>query len=210
MHGGDAMDASKIIERLENRTPTIMGMQRFKQSAVLLPLVSIQDETHILFQVRSMNLNSQPGDVCFPGGRRDPVDESPKDTAVRETMEELGIRKETIDSVIPIDYLVHSGGRIIYPFVGKLLHPEEITPNKAEVEEVFTVPLQYLLETEPEVYKVHVHVKPDDNFPFDRIVGGKNYKWSSGHVDELFYQYNGKVIWGLTAKILTHFLQLIK
>lgn len=204
------MDTSKIIAKLANRTPSIMGEQHYKQSAVLLPLVNIQNQTHILFEVRSLNMRSQPGDICFPGGRIDPEDPSPKHTAIRETTEELGISAKSIESLIPLDYIVNDGRRIIYPFVGKLLKPEEIVPNQAEVEEVFTVPLDFFLTTEPEVYKVHFHVKPEENFPFDLIVGGENYKWNAGHIDEIFYQYNGKVIWGLTAKILTHFLQLIK
>ena len=63
------MNASQIIEKLGNRTPSIMGEKLNRQAAVLLPLLTIRDETHILFQVRSMQLKSQPGDICFPGGR---------------------------------------------------------------------------------------------------------------------------------------------
>lgn len=210
MHGGDYMDASRILAKLEGRAPSIMGQQRYKQSAVLLPLLNIQDETHVLFEVRSMQMRSQPGDICFPGGRIDKTDKSPKETAIRETMEELGISASNIEAVTPLDYIVNDSGRIIYPFVGKLLNYEQIKLNEAEVSEVFTVPLSYFLETEPEVYKVHFQVNPEKDFPFDLIVGGKDYKWNTGHIDELFYQYNGKVIWGLTAKILTHFVHLLK
>lgn len=204
------MDASKILAKLENRTPRVMGEQHYRQSAVLLPLTTIQNETHILFEVRAMHMRSQPGDVCFPGGRIDPQDPSPKHAAIRETTEELGISAKNIEGLTPLDYIVNDSGRIIYPFVGTLLHSETIVPNEAEVAEVFTVPLNFFLETEPEIYKVRVHVTPEDNFPFDRIVGGKDYKWSANHINEIFYQYNGKVIWGLTARILTHFLQLIR
>ncbi|WP_405097766.1 NUDIX hydrolase [Oceanobacillus sp. FSL H7-0719] len=204
------MDASRILAKLEGRAPSIMGQQRYKQSAVLLPLLNIQDETHVLFEVRSMQMRSQPGDICFPGGRIDKTDKSPKETAIRETMEELGISASNIEAVTPLDYIVNDSGRIIYPFVGKLLNYEQIKLNEAEVSEVFTVPLSYFLETEPEVYKVHFQVNPEKDFPFDLIVGGKDYKWNTGHIDELFYQYNGKVIWGLTAKILTHFVHLLK
>lgn len=204
------MDASRILAKLEGRAPSIMGQQRYKQSAVLLPLLNIQDETHVLFEVRSMQMRSQPGDICLPGGRIDKTDKSPKETAIRETMEELGISASNIEAVTPLDYIVNDSGRIIYPFVGKLLNYEQIKLNEAEVSEVFTVPLSYFLETEPEVYKVHFQVNPEKDFPFDLIVGGKDYKWNTGHIDELFYQYNGKVIWGLTAKILTHFVHLLK
>lgn len=210
MHGGDCMDASKVFSKLKNRVPSIMGEQQYKQSAVLLPLLDIQDETHVLFEVRSMQMRSQPGDICFPGGRIDKEDKDPQETAIRETTEELGINAGNIQSIIPLDYVVNDSGRIIYPFVGELLNHEQIILNQAEVSEVFTVPLNYFLETKPEVYKVHFQVQPEKNFPFDLIVGGKDYKWNSGHIHELFYKYNGKVIWGLTAKILTHFIHLIK
>ena len=204
------MDASKIFAKLKDRSPMIMGQQHFKESAILLPLLTIQGETHILFEVRAMQMRSQPGDICFPGGRIDKSDKNPMEAAIRETKEELGIGAENIKSITPLDYIVNDSGRILYPFVGELLNHDYITPNEFEVGEVFTVPLNYFLETEPEVYKVHFQVNPEKDFPFDLIVGGKDYKWSNGHIDELFYQYDGRVIWGLTAKILTHFIHLLK
>lgn len=204
------MDASKIFAKLKDRSPTIMGQQHFKESAVLLPLLTIQEETHVLFEVRAMQMRSQPGDICFPGGRIDKSDTNPMEAAIRETKEELGIGAENLKSITPLDYIVNDSGRIVYPFVGELLNHDHIAPNEFEVGEVFTVPLNYFLETEPEVYKIHFQVNPEKDFPFDLIVGGKDYKWSAGHIDELFYQYNGRVIWGLTAKILTHFIELLK
>lgn len=204
------MDASKVFSKLQDRVPTIMGQHRFKQSAVLLPLIDIEGETHVLFEVRSMQMRSQPGDICFPGGRIDPEDKNPKETAIRETTEELGIEANNIESIIPLDYLVNDSGRIIYPFVGKILNHEQIIPNEAEVSEVFTVPLHHFLDADPDIYKVHINIEPEEDFPFDLIVGGKDYKWRAGHIDEMFYKYDEKVIWGLTAKILTHFINLIK
>jgi peroxisomal coenzyme A diphosphatase NUDT7 len=53
-------------------------------------------------------------------------------------------------------------------------------------------------------------VKPDKNFPLELIVGGEDYNWRTSKIDEYFYQYEDKVIWGLTAKILSHFIELIK
>ncbi|GAB3049553.1 NUDIX hydrolase [Virgibacillus ainsalahensis] len=202
------MDASDIIAQLKHRTPRILGYENYFRSAVLLPLIEKDNETHVLFEVRSMQIR-QPGDICFPGGRIDREDKDPTHTAIRETTEELGIGEETIKDVIPLDYMVSDSGRIVYPFTGKITSPELITPNKAEVEEVFTVPLNFFLETKPEQYKVNMHMRPEADFPFDSIVGGENYNWQVRQVDELFYRYDGKVIWGLTAKILTHFIELV-
>ena len=81
--------------------------------------------------------------------------------------------------------------------------------NKDEVEEVFTVPLSYLMNAKPEKYRVDFEVRPESDFPYELIQGGKDYDWRPRKLDEYFYFYEDRVIWGLTAKILTHFLSLI-
>lgn len=204
------MELEDILEKLQKREPTILDYEKFKKSAILIPLLEKENELHLLFEVRSFKMRTQPGDICFPGGRVEQQDKSPLHTAIRETTEELGIDEKGIKNVIPLDYLVSDMGRVIYPFIGKLTNPEEIIPHEAEVEEVFTVPLYYFLETKPERHTVNVHIQPDESFPFELIVGGENYNWQIRQFEELFYQYDGKAIWGLTAKILTHFVDLIK
>lgn len=204
------MNASNIIAKLKNHEPSILGHEKFRKYAVLLPLIDIEDETHILFEVRSMNLRSQPGDVCFPGGKVDTVDKTEMHTAIRETSEELGISSTHIYDVIPLDYIVSDFGRMIYPYIGRIKNLEQITPNRDEVEETFTVPLSYFLNTKPKRYRVNVQVIPEENFPYDLIIGGENYDWRTHHIDELFYTYGERVIWGLTAKILTHFVSLLQ
>jgi 8-oxo-dGTP pyrophosphatase MutT (NUDIX family) len=204
------LELEDILEKLQKREPTILDYEKFKKSAILIPLLEKENELHLLFEVRSFKMRTQPGDICFPGGRVEQQDKSPLHTAIRETTEELGIDEKGIKNVIPLDYLVSDMGRVIYPFIGKLTNPEEIIPHEAEVEEVFTVPLYYFLETKPERHTVNVHIQPDESFPFELIVGGENYNWQIRQFEELFYQYDGKAIWGLTAKILTHFVDLIK
>ncbi|RLL42745.1 CoA pyrophosphatase [Oceanobacillus piezotolerans] len=204
------MDKDTIINQLKKRKPRILGEDTLRKSAVLLPLVETNNETHILFEKRAMHMRRQPGDICFPGGRIDKEDTNPAACAIRETTEELGIPATSITSLVPLDYLVFDMGRMIYPYVGIINHPEEIIPNKEEVGEVFTVPLEFLLNTEPEIHKIHLQVIPDEKFPLDLIIGGENYQWQMRQIDELFYQYEGKVIWGLTAKILHHFITLIR
>ncbi|MFC3041114.1 NUDIX hydrolase [Virgibacillus xinjiangensis] len=204
------MDASSIINKLKDRTPAILGQNNYFRSAILIPLVEKDGETHLLFEVRSMKLHRQPGDTCFPGGRIEQDDQSPCAAAIRETTEELTVKKQQVEEVIPLDYVVSDSGRIIYPFVGSIRTMEEIQPNDGEVEEVFTVPLSFFLENEPDIHQVRLHVEPGDDFPYELIVGGENYNWQFRKIDELFYQYDGKVIWGLTAKILRHFVDLLK
>jgi peroxisomal coenzyme A diphosphatase NUDT7 len=203
------MNIDSILTTLAEKEPGIMGLENFRRSAVLIPLVERNNETHILFEVRSLNMRRQPGDICFPGGRIDSNDPTPQACAIRETVEELGISNQSISDVTPIDYVVSDMGRIIYPFVGRIPDVKKITPNESEVGEVFTVPLSHFQQTEPDSYKVNFKVIPAEDFPFNLIVGGENYNWQIRHMEELFYRYEDRVIWGLTAKILQHFLTLI-
>ncbi|WP_338469797.1 CoA pyrophosphatase [Niallia sp. XMNu-256] len=204
------MELSKVITKLSGHKPNILGHKELQTFAVLLPLLEKNNETHVLFEVRSMNLRRQPGEICFPGGKMEKDDPNHSQCAIRETSEELGISEEEIANVMPLDFMANATGNIIYPFVGTIKNPDKIKPNQLEVGEVFTVPLNYFLTTEPEVYKIHFKVVPEENFPLDLLIGGENYKWQIHPIDEYFYQYNGKVIWGLTAKILVHFLSILK
>lgn len=204
------MNADDIILKLKNRNPHILGMETYRKYSVLLPLVEKEHEIHILFEVRSMTMRSQPGDVCFPGGRVDQTDINEQFSAIRETSEELGIDPALIREVIPLDYLVSDQGRIVYPFVGKITSLQTMVLNEAEVAEVFTVPLAFFLNTKPKTYKVHFRAEPEADFPYDLVYGGKNYAWRGRGVDELFYEYEGRVIWGLTAKIVAHFAELVE
>lgn len=207
---GEEMNTDEVMKKVRNRKVSLLGIEKYKQYAVLLPLVDVNDESHILFEVRSKQMRSQPGDVCFPGGRMDQTDFNEQYCAVRETSEELGVDRSIIKDVTPLDYIVSDHGRIIYPFVGKLATLETLNINKAEVDEVFTVPLSFFLHTRPKVYKINLKVIPEENFPYDLIQGGENYDWRMKEIDELFYKYNDQVIWGLTAKILTHFIRILK
>jgi peroxisomal coenzyme A diphosphatase NUDT7 len=176
---------------------------------VLLPLVAVNDEIHVLFEVRSKKLRRQPGEICFPGGRIEQSDKDERQTAIRETTEELGISEKSITDVVPLDYMI-SFGRIVYPFAGFINNLKEIKPNLDEVEEIFTVPLSYLIEKGPEIHHVEFKIEPGEDFPYSQIAGGENYKWRIRKLEENFYYFEDKAIWGLTAKILKHFISITK
>ncbi|TYS18109.1 CoA pyrophosphatase [Rossellomorea vietnamensis] len=200
------MNIEDIQLRFNNRTPTILGSGQYYRFSVLLPLIEINDEIHILFEVRSEQLRRQPGDICFPGGKVDESDDTEKQTAIRETCEELGIEEGNLSGIYPMDYIVSSFGTFIFPYVGILDEKAIIKPNADEVAETFTVPLSFFIDTDPKVYKVGFTIEPEEDFPLDLIAGGENYNWQTRKIDEYFYFYEDKVIWGLTAKILKHFI----
>ena len=71
------MDQEKWKERLLTNEELFIGERTAFRSAVLIPLVQVDGEWSVLFEVRSSTMRTQPGDICFPGGRIDPTDESP-------------------------------------------------------------------------------------------------------------------------------------
>ncbi|WP_297988565.1 CoA pyrophosphatase [Anoxybacillus sp.] len=197
------------MEKLQQRTPTIMDFDTFATYAVLLPLVRQNDDVFVLFEVRSFQLRRQPGEICFPGGKIDECDQNPSDAAVRETCEELGIQKESITHIVPLDYMLSPFGMVIYPFAA-FVDTTCMKINEKEVAEVFTVPLSFFVETKPDIYHVQLEPKPEEHFPFEHIPGGRQYNWRPRQIEEHFYYYKDKVIWGLTAKIVHHFTRLIQ
>lgn len=203
------MKPEHLLRKLKDRPSGILGGNQFTKFAVLLPLIEKEDDLHILFEVRALDLRRQPGEICFPGGKIDKTDRDEQHSAIRETSEELGIPEKSITNVYPLDYMVSPFGTIIYPYVGMISEPGSILPNPSEVGEIFTVPLTFLKHAQPEIYKVQFKMKPENAFPFHLIAGGENYDWQTRQMEEYFYYYNGKVIWGLTARVLKHFLEVI-
>ncbi|WP_088008136.1 NUDIX hydrolase [Indiicoccus explosivorum] len=204
------MKPKKFLDRVKEHTPSVLGHEDFAKYAVLLPLIEKNGETHVVFEVRSYSLRRQPGEICFPGGRIDRADEDAKETALRETEEELGISPAEISDVHSLDYLVSPFGMMVYAFAGEISAEAELELNKAEVDHVFTVPLSFFFSTPPKVYRIGFSVQPEPDFPFDLITGGEEYDWRTRHMEEYFYSYGDKVIWGLTARILAHFISVVK
>src|SRR6478672_11446403 len=100
------MELEKILTKLKMHTPSILGSEDFSKYAVMIPLIQKDSKVHVLFEVRSLELRSQPGEICFPGGKMDKQDRDERAAAIRETVEELGIKSEQISGVFPIDYMI--------------------------------------------------------------------------------------------------------
>jgi len=197
---------SKLEQIFKERTPKVIG--GFEKSAVMILLVEEKLELSIVFEVRAFKLKSQPGDICLPGGKVEP-NENPRETSIRETMEELNLERDQIDLIGDMDYYVSPYGNILYAYVGKLKYGE-INPSTDEVDHVFKVPLKFFLENEPLFYKMEIGPINQDGFPFHLINGGKDYRFRKGYLDEYFYEYNKYVMWGFTAQIIKSFIDVLK
>lgn len=185
------------------------NMSSNSESAVLVPLVQKVDGWHVLFEIRNPDLRWQPGDICFPGGRIESYDGDPEVTAVRETVEELGVDREGVTIWGPLDRVVAVIGVNIYPYVGELAD-QQLSPNHDEVMALFTVPLNWLLAATPRRATMRVLTKPEDNFPWEQLPSYER-EWKKRKTYEVyFYEYGEYLIWGLTAQILKNFLEIYR
>lgn len=196
-----------MLEELRGRKPTLIDFEQYRCSAVVIPLIEKNGEYEVLFEVRSRNLHHQPGEICFPGGRCE-SGEKPEEAALREICEELLVEPEQVEMVAPMDILISPSSMILYPYLG-ILKNYQGTFGTDEVDQIFTVPLKYFLETEAETYYNRVYNVPQEDFPFDKIEGGEHYKWHQGKYPVHFYEYDHYIIWGLTARIMRSVAQLI-
>ena len=205
------MFLDKVTDQLNKNKSHFIGEATAFPSAVLIPFVQVDGEWHILFEVRSLTMRKQPGDISFPGGRIDPTDASPMAAAIRETSEELGVEPENINMIGELSPYVASPSFVVYPFVATVDYDEIMhSYNTEEVEEVFTVPVNWLLSHEPYMHEIAMEPVPSADFPFEKIMNGTQYQWRSRMMEEWFYEYGEYTIWGLTARILKHFVEVIK
>jgi 8-oxo-dGTP pyrophosphatase MutT (NUDIX family) len=148
-------------------------------AAVLVPLFERDGEAHVWLVRRPATLRDHAGQVAFPGGKKDPGDESMLATALREAEEELGIAPSSVDVLGVLDEIPTITGFTITPWVGWLRADTAIVPNEAEVARAFAPPLRAFF------------APPSGNLP-----------WSGWAID-------GENVWGATAAILRGFVALV-
>jgi len=118
-----------------------------RPAAVLVPIVDRPGGLTVLLTRRSPNLSSHAGQVAFPGGRIDDGDDGPVGAALRETEEETGIPGDFITPVGLLDPYETGSGFVIVPVVAVLREGCSPQANPDEVDEIFEVPLAFLMDT---------------------------------------------------------------
>lgn len=201
-----------FVRRLAGRQPRIHNEGECLVSAVLVPIVKKEGIPHILFEVRASSLHRQPGEVCFPGGKVELSEMSqPQETAIRESVEELGIRREQVVLVGPLDYQITPPGTLIYPYLGIIEDAGIIKPNHYEVASTFLAPVEYFTSP-PGASTVEVATRYAADFPYHRVPPSykKRENWlKQWSFPVYFYEYRGHFIWGVTARILYNFINLL-
>lgn len=202
------MDIENIVEKFKTRRSKPMDIQ--KEFSVLVPLIRNNENWEIIYELRSQNI-TQPGEISFPGGKVE-QGETYKEAAIRETMEELNLKEENIEVIGELDFLVSYDNIIIHCYLGIIsgVSVKDIDPNKEEVDHMFTVPLEFFLETEPDTYFLGIKTVLNEEFPYNLIPNGKDYNWRDGNRSVQFYHYKDYTIWGYTAKMTKQFIDIIK
>jgi len=162
-----------------------------KAAAVLVPIFERDGILNVVYIRRSDDVASHRGQVAFPGGRVDPVDQTVLDTALREAHEEVGIEPRTVEVLGALPTATtYTSGIIVSPFAGLIPHSTPFRPQESEVAEIFVVPLPALSDLR---YRGEYEWARDD---------GKVARYPA-------ILYGGQTIWGLTYRITVDLLAII-
>jgi 8-oxo-dGTP pyrophosphatase MutT (NUDIX family) len=157
---------------------------------VLVPLIERPAGLQVLLTQRASHLKHHPGQISFPGGRIELADAGPWEAALREAQEEIGLDPQYVTRAGFLqDHLVISGFRVT-PAVGFVRPGFDLRLDETEVENVFEVPLEFVLDVR-------------NHLPRDRKVAGHTVI-----THEIPYQ--GRQIWGATASMLITFARLLR
>jgi 8-oxo-dGTP pyrophosphatase MutT (NUDIX family) len=159
------------------------------RAAVLVPLVERPAGLQVLLTQRASHLKNHPGQISFPGGRIESADAGPWEAALRETQEEIGLEPQFVTRAGYLqDHLVISGFRVT-PAVGFVQPGFNLQLDQTEVENVFEVPLEFVLDVR-------------NHLPRDRRIAGHTIITHE-------IPYEGRQIWGATASMLITFARLL-
>jgi 8-oxo-dGTP pyrophosphatase MutT (NUDIX family) len=178
----------RLQQILAQRPAVEINAPQYRRACVLVPLVRDDSGWSILFSRRSANLAAHSGQVAFPGGAVE-EGEALEAAAIREAEEEVGIRGPSVELIGRLDDLITNSGFLVAPFVGVIRERIDYVLHEAEVEEVFEVPIDAILDvSQPEV----------------RYVAFRDRRYPA-----YFYRYGDNEIWGLTGRMLKSFLDLV-
>lgn len=158
------------------------GAPRLRPASVLVPLVERGPGLSVILTRRAARLAHHPGQVAFPGGKQDPDDADARAAALREAEEEIGLPAAAVrilGALAPHETVTSFR---VTPFVGLVAAPFEPRLDRAEVDEIFEAPLDFLLD------------------PANLQVHGR--RWQGRWRQYYAIPYGPHYIWGATARML--------
>lgn len=176
---------------LEQQSQKQISLENRRCAGVLLPIIW-REKPFIVLTKRSNHVENHKGEISFPGGSFEPHDKTLKQTALRESEEEIGLPPSQVEVLGALDdTFVQVSSFVVRPFVGWLSPPYQFTVDETETAEVLEIPLDYFLnDANYQPCKVNYH---------DMVLHRHAYPWRED-----------RIIWGATARILRSFCQVIK
>ena len=169
-------------------------MNREPAHASVLLAIMLREQPTVLLTERTAHLSTHSGQVAFPGGRADPGDATPAATALREAQEEVGLAPEFVEVLGTLPTYVTGSSFIITPVVALVRPGFTLQPNPHEVDDVFEVPLDFLMD--PLNHRRHA-----------MEWNGEVREWYSMPYDDGRQE---RFIWGATAGMLRNFYHLLR
>lgn len=184
----------EILDRERAKSITYeqdFSRKNLKKAAVLVPFVCDNNQWSLLFTRRSDNLKNHQGQVSFPGGGMEQVDETIVDTAYREAFEEIGLSKSEIQYVGLMPDFVTISDYLVTPVVSWVNWPVKLQISNHEVSKVFTIPINFLNNKKNWEERIYTHP-------------------SGIHGSVIFYNlFDGELLWGISAKITIDLLRMV-
>ena len=157
-------------------------------SAVLLPMYFKQGEYYLLFTKRTQKVKEHKGQISFPGGAKE-GNETLVSTALRECTEEIGLVAEDVEILGELDDTISvTSNYVISPFVALIPWPYQFKVSEEEIDELIEAPVSAFLDRACQCQ--------EDETMGDEVVISYSYC------------YQGRVIWGVTARVLKQFLDI--
>ncbi len=177
--GIDDAEAATLTE------PSLSAIGELTPAAVLVPVVMRDTGLTMLLTQRTAHLRDHAGQVSFPGGRCEPGDASPRETALREAQEEVGLDPRQVEIIGELPRYCTGTGFSVTPVVGLVTPPLNLRLDDFEVAEAFEPPLDFLLD-QANHQRHQVEVR-----------GALREYWAM--------PWQGYYIWGATAGMLVSF-----
>jgi 8-oxo-dGTP pyrophosphatase MutT (NUDIX family) len=187
----------KKIFPCDSPSRTSLNDSFFTKAAVLFTIIPHENKPYELILIHRSNEGTRHrGEMSFPGGKFEPeLDKTMKDTALRETEEEIGVPREDVRIIGCLDDFPTISKFIVTPFLGVISKNQKLKRDEREVQKILKVPIDFFINktnfTEQEFSVA------DEKYPVFYF----NY----------FNEENGQIytIWGATAFLITHFLELV-